>query len=128
MAIENGKVQDVVGHLRDLKAVFILLALANEGSTAYFGQADLWNRLAVANAGRQQDGLVDAIVPDTKRIPSGGAAAAVRIKACAAVPFFRGSVKRSPEACELEVVVLLKRSNYFLQKNTAPSKAHKTCR
>lgn len=128
MAVEHGKVQDVVGHLRDLKAVFVLLALTDEGRAAYSRQADLWNGLAVANAGRQQDGLVDAIVPDAKRVPSGGAAAAVRIKARAAVPWLRGSVKRSPEARELEVVVLLKGSDYFLQKNTAPSEAHKTCR
>lgn len=128
MTIENSKVQDVVGHLWDLKAVFILLALTNERSTAYFWQADLWNGLAVANAGRQQDGLVNAIVPDAKRIPSGGTAAAVCIKACAAVPFLRGGVKWSPEARELEVVVLLKWSYYILQRNTAPSEAHKKCR
>lgn len=35
MTIEHSKIQDVVSHLRDLEAVFILLALTDEGSTAY---------------------------------------------------------------------------------------------
>lgn len=128
MAIKHSKVHDIVSHLWHLKAVFILFSLTNEGSTAYIWQADLWNGLAIADAGRQQDGLVNAIVPDAEWIPSSRMATAVWIKARVAVPFFRGGIKWSPETCELEVAVLLKQSYYFLWKNAAPSKVQEKCR
>lgn len=35
MPIEHSKVEDVVSHLGDLEAVFILLTLTNERGTAY---------------------------------------------------------------------------------------------
>lgn len=93
VAIKHSKVEDAIGHLGDLEAVFILLPPTNEGGTAYLGQADFRNGLPVANAGRQQDGLIDSIVPDAERIPCGGAAAAVGIKSGVAVATFRRTVQ-----------------------------------
>lgn len=105
--VEHSKVEDVVGHLGDLEAVLVLLALADERGAAHLGQADFGDGLAIADAGGQQDGLVDAIVPDAERVPGGGAAAAVRIKASVAGPLSRRAVQVSPTDGELEVVVLL---------------------
>lgn len=82
--VKHGKVDDVVGHLGEMEAVLVLLALPNERGAAHIGKADLGNGLAVADAGRQQDGLVDAIVPDAKRVPGGGFPAAVGVETCAA--------------------------------------------
>lgn len=88
VTIKYSKVEDAIGHLGDLKAVFILLSSTNEGGAAYLGQADFRNGLSIANAGRQQDGLINSIVPDAERIPSGGAATAVGIKTGIAVATF----------------------------------------
>lgn len=88
VTIKYSKVEYAIRHLGDLKAVFILFPSANEGGTAYLGQTDFRNGLPIANAGRQQDGLIDSIVPDAERIPCGGAAAAVRIKSGVAVAIF----------------------------------------
>lgn len=88
MTIKHSKVEDAIGHLGDLEAVFILLAPTDEGGAAYLGQADFRNGLPIANAGRQQDGLVNSIVPNAERIPSGGAAAAVGIEPGIAVATF----------------------------------------
>ena len=81
VAVKHGKVNDVVGHLGKLEAVLVLLALADEGGCAHLGQADLGDDLAVADAGGQQDRLVNTVVPDAKGVPGGGAAAAVRVEA-----------------------------------------------
>ena len=81
VAIKHGKVNYVVGHLGKLEAVLVLLALADEGGRAHLGQADFGDDLAVADAGGQQDGLVDAVVPDAEGVPGGGGAAAVRVEA-----------------------------------------------
>lgn len=88
VTIKYSKVEDAIRHLGDLKAVFILLPPTNEGGAAYLGQADFRDGLSIANAGRQQDGLIDSIVPDAKRIPCGRTAAAVCIKSGVAVATF----------------------------------------
>lgn len=84
VAVEYSKVEDGAVHLADLKAVLVLLALADVGGTAHFGQAHHGDGLPIANAGGQQNGLVDAIVPNAEGIPGGGAAAAVWVEAGAA--------------------------------------------
>lgn len=137
MSIKHGKIQDSVSHLGDLEAVLILLALPNERGTAYLRQANFGNELAIANAGREQDGLINTIVPNAKGVPSCGAATAVRIKTRVAVPLSRGDVKLSPEDCGLEVAVLLewgwelgclKKTTASHIWTTAPYQAHKTGR
>lgn len=133
MAIKHSKVEDVVRHLGDLEAVFILLPSTNEGGTADLGQADLGNGLAIANAGRQQDGLVDPIVPDAERIPRGGTAAAVGIKPSVAVATLRRTVDCSPKNCPAWVAAGQERSDGCLSqtsgtdmRTTAPEQVHQS--
>lgn len=66
MTIKYSKVKDAICHLGDLKSVFVLLPPTNEGSVANFGKADFRDGLSITNARRQQDGLIDSIVPDAK--------------------------------------------------------------
>lgn len=81
VAIEHSEVQDFVCHLGHLITVLILFALANLRGVAHLGQADFGDGFAITNAGWQQNGLVDAIVPNAERVPGGGATTAVRVKA-----------------------------------------------
>lgn len=81
VTIEHSKVQDVVSHLGHLIPVLVLFAQADLRGVAHLGQADFGDGFAVTNAGWQQDGLVDTIVPNAERVPGGGASAAVRVKA-----------------------------------------------
>lgn len=81
MAIEHSEVKDVVGHFRHLITVLVLFALADLRGEAHLGQADFGDGFAIADAGWQQNGLVDAIVPNAERVPGGGASAAIRVKA-----------------------------------------------
>lgn len=86
MAVEHGKVEDIVCHLGDLEAVLVLPPVADERGAAHLGQADLGDGLAVLDGGRQVDGLVNAVVPDAERVPGGGLATAVRVEARVAGP------------------------------------------
>lgn len=81
VAIEHREIKDVIGHLRHLITVLVLFALADLRNVAHFEQADFGDEFAVADAGWQQNRLVDAIVPNAKRVPGGGASTAVRVKA-----------------------------------------------
>lgn len=81
VAIEHSEVKDVVGHLRHLMSVLVLFALADLRGVAHLGQADFGDGFAVADAGWQHNGLVNAIVPNAERVPGGGASTAVRVKA-----------------------------------------------
>lgn len=135
VTVKYSKVEDTIGHLGDLKAVFVLLPSTDKRGAAYLGQADFRNGLPIANAGRQQDGLIDSIVPDAKRIPSGGAATAVGIKSGIAVATFGRTVQRSPKDCALWVAARQGRSYCSLNetgvtdmRTTAPDQAHKTGR
>lgn len=66
VAIKHSEVKDVISHLRYLITVFVLFALANLRDAAHVGQTDFGDGFAVADTGRQQDGLVDATVPDAE--------------------------------------------------------------
>ncbi|KAG8134390.1 hypothetical protein E2320_007506 [Naja naja] len=80
MPIENGKIQDLLRQLAVIETVLVLLPFPNVGGVAHVRQADLGNQLPIFDAGREQDGLVQAVVPNPKGIPSGGAAAPIQIK------------------------------------------------
>lgn len=69
--IVHCKVQDVLCQLGEAQAILVLLAFADVGSTAHLLQADFGDGLAVLNAGRQQNRLVNAVIPDPKIVPGG---------------------------------------------------------
>lgn len=96
VAVEDGEVQDAVGQLGGLPAVLVLLAQAYQGGGAHIGQAHLGNRLPVSDAGRKQDGLIDAVVPDAKGIPGGRPAASVRVKPRVAGQYRSRSMEGAP--------------------------------
>lgn len=79
--IVNGKIQDLIGQLGVIKAVFVFLPLPNVAGAAHLGQADLGDGLPIFYAWREEDGLIDAVVPDPKGVPRGRAAAAVQVEA-----------------------------------------------
>lgn len=81
MAIEHSEVNYVTGQLRHLIAVLVFFALADLWGVAHLGQADFGDGFAVADAGRQENRLVDTIVPNAERVPGCGASAAVRVEA-----------------------------------------------
>lgn len=81
MAIIHRKVQDLIGQLSKAKPVFILFPFANLRCAAHVLQADFGNWLAILNAGRQHNWLLQAVIPDAKIIPGGWSAATIRIKA-----------------------------------------------
>lgn len=66
VAIEHSEVKDVIGHLQHLITVFVLFALADLRDVAHIGQTDFGDGFAVADAGRQQNRLIDAIVPNAE--------------------------------------------------------------
>lgn len=132
VTVKHSKVEDAIRHFRDLKTVFILLPSTNERGAADLGQANFRNGLPIANAGWQQNGFINSIVPDAKSIPSGGAPAAVRIKSGIAVAIFRWAVQWSLRDCELWVAARQGRSYCSLNDipvtdmwTTAPDQAHK---
>lgn len=78
--VKNGKIQDILGQLGAIKTVLVFLPFPNMGGTAHVRQTDLRNQLPILDAGREQDGFLQAVVPNPKGIPGGRATAPVQIE------------------------------------------------
>lgn len=81
MPIVHGEVQHILCQLSVIEAVLVLLPLPDVAGAAHVVEAHLWDGLAVLDAGREEDGLVDAVVPDAEGVPCGGPAAPLGVEA-----------------------------------------------
>lgn len=81
MPVVHGEVQDILRQLRVIEPVLVLLPLPDVAGAAHPAQAHLGDGLPVLDAGREQNGLIDAVVPDAEGVPCGGPPAAVGAEA-----------------------------------------------
>lgn len=69
-----------------LETVLVVTSAADVGGTTHLGHADMRDRGSVADAGRQQDGLLYPVIPDPKGIPRSWTSASVHVQTSAVPP------------------------------------------
>lgn len=81
MPIIHCEVQDILRQLSVIEPVLVFLSLPDVAGAAHVAQAHFWDGLPVLDAGWEENGLIDAIVPDAEGVPCGRAAAPVGVEA-----------------------------------------------
>lgn len=79
--IVHCEVQDILCQLSVVESVLIFLSLPYVAGAAHVAQAHLWDGLPVLYAGWEENGLIDAIVPDAEGVPCGRPPATVGVEA-----------------------------------------------
>lgn len=72
MPIVHCEVQDILCQLSVIEPVLVFLSLPDVAGAAHVAQAHLWDGLPVFYAGWEENGFIDAIVPDAEGVPCGG--------------------------------------------------------
>lgn len=81
MPIVHREVQDILRQLSVIEPVLIFLSLPDVAGAAHVAQAHFWDRLPILYAGWEENGFIDAIVPDAKGVPCGQPPAPVGVEA-----------------------------------------------
>lgn len=81
MPIVHCEVQDILCQLSVSEPVLVFLSLPDVAGAAHVAQAHLWDGLPVLYAGWEENGFIDAIVPDAEGVPCGRPPAAVGVEA-----------------------------------------------